>query len=210
MKNGIVVVLCIAIVVIVALVAVFFIVTERVPQQDTIHNESAIVSRVIDLDTFELSDGRRVRLLCVNAPEREQPWSGAAIRQLTTLAVDKPVMLVRDVSDKDTYGRLLRFVYLDGVSVQHWLVQNGFARVEPFPPDTTYCGALEAARAEAASQGRGIWAAKPPICNNDIYECDDFATKAQATLLFGACGGTNNDVHKLDGDRDGIACEELV
>lgn len=209
MKNGIVVVLCIAIVGVTA--ALFMLLRDAPEQQKADRNESGIATRVIDLDTLELSDGRRVRLLCVNAPEREQPWSGAATRQLNTLVVDKPVKLVRDVSDKDVYERLLRIVYLeDGTSLQVWLVQNGFARVEPFPPDTTYCGALEAARAEAASQGRGIWAAKPPICNNDIYECDDFATKAQATLLFGACGGTNNDVHKLDGDRDGIACEELV
>jgi micrococcal nuclease len=207
MKKGAIVAGGVAFIVIATALLIF---GERDSRQDVIRNESAIVSRVIDLDTLELADGQRVRLLCVDAPEREQPWTSRAEMQFREMVVDKNLTLVRDISDKDKYGRLLRFAYLeDGRSLQAWLVQNGFARLKPYEPDTTHCSSLEAAWAKAAEQGRGIWAAKPPLCEKDIYECDDFATKAQATLLFGTCGGTANDVHKLDADRDGIACEEL-
>jgi len=47
------------------------------------------------------------------------------------------------------------------------------------------------------------------ICNYNAYNCDDFNTHAEAQAVFEACGGVNNDVHWLDGDGDGIACEWL-
>ncbi|MFA7286308.1 MAG: YHYH domain-containing protein [Patescibacteria group bacterium] len=47
------------------------------------------------------------------------------------------------------------------------------------------------------------------VCNFDLYNCSDFASgeKAQATFLV--CGGINKDIHQLDKDNDGLACEEL-
>ena len=47
------------------------------------------------------------------------------------------------------------------------------------------------------------------ICSYNAYNCDDFNTQAQAQAMFETCGGVNNDVHWLDGDKDGIACEIL-
>ena len=44
-------------------------------------------------------------------------------------------------------------------------------------------------------------------CNSNIYNCDDFSTHAKAQACFEYCGGINNDIHWLDGDDDGIACE---
>ena len=46
-------------------------------------------------------------------------------------------------------------------------------------------------------------------CSSNTYNCSDFQTQAQAQAMFIACGGLNNDVHYLDGDNDGIACETL-
>lgn len=173
-------------------------------------NETGMVERVIDLDTLELRGGERVRLLCVNAPERKQPWSTAAETTLSSLLVGKEVTLKRDFSDRDTYGRLLRQVYLnDGTWLQEFLVRSGYARIELYTPDTTYCEALESARATAAREGKGIWAAKIPICDRDIYDCDDFADQTQAEQLYAACGGPGNDVHSLDGNGDEVVCESL-
>ena len=46
-------------------------------------------------------------------------------------------------------------------------------------------------------------------CADDTYNCDDFDTQEQAQEMFESCGGTNNDVHRLDSDKDGIVCEGL-
>ena len=46
-------------------------------------------------------------------------------------------------------------------------------------------------------------------CSTNTYNCTDFSTHAEAQSVFESCGGTANDIHRLDGDNNGIACESL-
>ena len=46
-------------------------------------------------------------------------------------------------------------------------------------------------------------------CSSNIYNCDDFSTHSEAQSCFEYCGGIDNDIHWLDGDDDGVACEGL-
>jgi len=46
-------------------------------------------------------------------------------------------------------------------------------------------------------------------CSDNIYDCSDFNTSSKAQEVFETCGGLSNDVHKLDRDNDGKACEDL-
>lgn len=46
-------------------------------------------------------------------------------------------------------------------------------------------------------------------CSSNIYNCADFKTHAEAQALYECCGGVNNDIHQLDRDKDGSACETL-
>ena len=41
------------------------------------------------------------------------------------------------------------------------------------------------------------------------YNCDDFSTQSEAQSFFKKVGGTSNDLYRLDGDKDGEACESL-
>ena len=41
------------------------------------------------------------------------------------------------------------------------------------------------------------------------YDCDDFSTQKEAQKFFEKHGGPSKDPHRLDADRDGIACESL-
>ncbi len=43
----------------------------------------------------------------------------------------------------------------------------------------------------------------------DNYNCDDFSTQPEAQTFFKKVGGTGNDLNRLDGDKDGDACESL-
>ncbi len=47
------------------------------------------------------------------------------------------------------------------------------------------------------------------ICSYNAYNCSDFSTHAEAQRVYECCGGVSNDVHRLDGDKDGVACETL-
>lgn len=48
------------------------------------------------------------------------------------------------------------------------------------------------------------------LCDGDRYNCGDFATQEEAQACFDYClQRVGEDVHRLDGDGDGIACESL-
>ena len=50
----------------------------------------------------------------------------------------------------------------------------------------------------------------PCQCWSNLYNCSDFDTRAEAQACFDYCMTTvGYDVHRLDGDGDGIACESL-
>jgi hypothetical protein len=46
-------------------------------------------------------------------------------------------------------------------------------------------------------------------CSGNTLNCADFSNRASAHACFQACGGVSNDVHGLDQDKDGSACEDL-
>ena len=47
------------------------------------------------------------------------------------------------------------------------------------------------------------------VCDSDIYNCGDFENQSEAQGIFIECGGPENDIHRLDADGNGIACEGL-
>jgi micrococcal nuclease len=53
----------------------------------------------------------------------------------------------------------------------------------------------------------------PPVCQTcvyDAYNCADFSTHLQAQACYEYClQQVGTDVHRLDGDHDGLACENL-
>jgi len=47
-------------------------------------------------------------------------------------------------------------------------------------------------------------------CSGNIYNCGDFSSQAEAQACYKYCLlQTGKDIHRLDGDNDGIACESL-
>ena len=44
-------------------------------------------------------------------------------------------------------------------------------------------------------------------CESDTYNCGDFITQAEAQEVFEYCG--DDDIHRLDADGNGVACESL-
>ena len=43
----------------------------------------------------------------------------------------------------------------------------------------------------------------------DEYNCDDFTTKTEAQRFYEKAGGIEKDFNRLDGNKDGEACENL-
>ncbi len=123
--------------------------------------DTARVIEVIDGDTITIEGGYRVRYIGIDAPEIHPDLEAFGIEAWQAnrkLVEGKEVRLERDVSEKDKYGRLLRYVWVDDILVEAELVRQGLARAKAYPPDTKYQDYLEQMEAEARQAGRGIWA----------------------------------------------------
>ncbi len=107
----------------------------------------AHVIKVIDGDSIEVEkDGQsiEVRYIGINAPEyhsEEKQEAETAKWKNFDLVMGKTIWMVKDVRDKDQYGRLLRFVFVGQKFVNLELVKQGAARVQDYPPDIS-CQAL--------------------------------------------------------------------
>lgn len=144
--------------------------------------QPAQVLRVIDGDTIELVGGERVRYIGIDTPESVHPsrpvecFAKEAAAQNRALVEGKNVVLVRDITDRDKYGRLLRYVYVDGVFVNEKLVRDGYATVVTYPPDVAHTEAFLAAQRQAREANRGLWDA-----------CIGEDTDAQSSFAPAAC-----------------------
>jgi micrococcal nuclease len=124
----------------------------------------ALVTRVADGDTIEIEGGQRVRYIGINAPElSETPecYGPEAYQKNRELVENRVVALERDVSEVDHYGRLLRYVYVDGCFVNAELIRLGYARAMPIEPNLRYQELFAALEEEARQAGRGLWTACP-------------------------------------------------
>jgi len=122
----------------------------------------ASVTYVIDGDTIDVSLGGqdvRVRYIGVNTPERGEPCFDEATAANRALVEDRIVALVRDVSETDRYGRLLRYVYVGEVFVNAALVEAGWAEARRYPPDTLHADAFDALENSARATNLGCWPA---------------------------------------------------
>jgi micrococcal nuclease len=123
--------------------------------------ELALVTQVIDGDTITIEGGYRVRYIGIDAPEihpQPEAYGIEAWQANRRLVEGKEVRLERDVSEKDKYGRLLRYVYVDSVMVNAELVKQGLAQAKAYPPDTKYQNYLEELEQQARLSDKGIWA----------------------------------------------------
>jgi len=120
----------------------------------------AEVVEVIDGDTIVIEGNYRVRYIGIDAPEKGEAYYLEACQANRELVMGKEVWLEKDTSDKDKYGRLLRYVYVDSTFVNTELVRQGYAQAHAYPPDIKYQIYLEAAEQKARQKGKGIWEQK--------------------------------------------------
>ncbi len=119
--------------------------------------ETALVTRVIDGDTFEIEGGGVVRILGINTPEKKQPFYGNASFFLKDLIEGRNVTMEKDTAETDKYGRHLRYVFIGGIFVNEEILREGFANVYIIPPNEKYSARLEKAEQYARKTMKGLW-----------------------------------------------------
>ncbi len=128
------------------------------------------VSKISDGDTFyvktENSEKFKIRLIGIDAPEsynvgkkfRKEYFGKEAKIFVTNLLKNKKVKLTFDVQKIDRYGRILAYIYLEnGVFLNQYLVENGFAVVATFPPNVKFVEIFTKAEKSARNKKLGLW-----------------------------------------------------
>lgn len=130
----------------------------------TVH-ERVRLSAVHDGDTLRLTDGRKVRLLSVNAPElaidgkAEQPLARASREAVEAFFADTELVHLSFESRRtDRYGRILAHVtHPSGRNLESYLVRQGLALPLVVPPDMAFAQCLQSFAEEARRESRGLW-----------------------------------------------------
>jgi micrococcal nuclease len=178
----------------------------------------AVVSRVTDGDTLKvtLEDGTEetVRLLLVDTPETKhpskpvEPFGPEASEFAEEMLEGKEVELELEVAERDKYGRLLAYVYVDGRMFNEMLLELGLARVAyVFPPNVKYVDQFREIQDIARGKAMGIWSvenyAKEDGPQTRYKNCAEVREAGKAPLVKSDPGYSL----ELDGDKDGVACE---
>ena len=151
-------------------------------QRETQRDGAAVecrISRIADGDSVACGSAGRVRLLLIDAPELSQGVPGKdAQRALANLMpVGTRVRIETDVRQRDSYQRILGYVYLeDGRMVNEEMARTGYATALVYPPNVRHVERIRAAVKEAQTAKRGLWA-------TSFFDCSPRDYRA------GRCGG---------------------
>ena len=162
------------------------------------------VEHVIDGDTVVIEGGEKVRYIGMDTPEVGEPFYGEAKKRNSALVGGKRVRLVLcEAQKRDKYGRLLAWVYTDGVFVNEALVKEGLARKFPVPP----CGLeksaeFKRAEDEAKSKKLGIWSAGAAA--ERYREAVKTITPEEASGFIGQRVNVRGTVRAVKKRRDGV------
>lgn len=195
------------------------------------------VVNVVDGDTIKIETGETVRYIGIDTPETVHPdkpvqcYGKEASDKNTALVERKVVELEKDISEKDKYGRLLRYIWLNDVLINEVLVREGYAQSSTYPPDVKYQNRFVEAQRFAREEQKGLWGStctitstpkptsKPTqstiqgdvtqpdggdgtyVCNCS-KTCSQMSSCTEAQYQLNVCGCS-----KRDADKDGIACD---
>lgn len=185
------------------------------------------VIAVADGDTLTIltKDKQKIiiRLNAIDAPEKNQAFSNASKKSLSSICFKKTASIQTFGPDK--YGRTIGDVTCDEVNANKYQVDNGMAWVyRKYSNDS----ALIAMEDKAKNMGQGLWddpnpvppwefrhqatpAAAPVIkptqsgftCAGKRY-CKQMVSCDEARYYLEVCG-----VYRLDRDNDGVPCESI-
>ena len=114
------------------------------------------VKRVVDGDTIVLADGRHIRYVGINTPERGEPWWEEARDYNAQKVGGKMVTLEFGQVREDVYGRALAYCSVGDEMVNAELLKAGLAHLFVLEP-ITYYHLFRRLQEEARAQGLGIW-----------------------------------------------------
>ena len=124
---------------------------------------TVLVQRVIDGDTILLANGDRVRYLDIDTPETVHPskpvecFGPESHQRNQELVENEYITLKQSTTNKDQYGRLLRYVYVGDIFVNAVLVSEGYALAKNYNNPGHLYDYLESLEQNASEKQLGLW-----------------------------------------------------
>ncbi|GGC96452.1 thermonuclease family protein [Halopseudomonas salina] len=132
---------------------------------------------MIDGDTLELTDGRRVRLIGIDTPEMgrrgepAEPFAQAAKKRLQQLVEASGLRMYTGEEPSDRYGRILAHLHAaDGSNIEAQMLKEGLGFALVVPPNDAMADCHGLAERQARSLDRGIWSRSPVIRASALEE----------------------------------------
>lgn len=129
-------------------------------------HETVQVAHVVDGDTIKLVDGRKLRLIGINTPERghngkkDEPFYQTAKNQLQKIIKknQNQIKIVFGENKHDRHKRFLAHIFTMGnENITVILIKKGLGFTIAIPPNIRLLTCYQNAEREAQKQKRGIW-----------------------------------------------------
>jgi len=120
------------------------------------------IIRILDGDTFVLSDNTRIRLIGVDTPEKGEPYADIARNFADSVLLGKTVVIEYDKLRFDRYDRILGYLFFDSIFFNELIIRRGLAHVYLFKENKRFSERLIGAQKEARQAKLGIWSSPKP------------------------------------------------
>ncbi|MED3779348.1 thermonuclease family protein [Heyndrickxia sporothermodurans] len=147
------------------------------------------LTKTVDGDTIKVmykGKEESVRYLLIDTPESKkpgscvQPYAESAYNRNKQLVNSGKLTLEFEKSERDKYGRLLAYVFVDGKSVQETLLKEGYARVAYiYEPPYKYLSKYQKAEDIAKNKHSNIWSKSGLVTDKGFNGCATKATVAK-------------------------------
>jgi len=141
------------------------------------------ITKIIDGDTVEAGIDK-VRLLCINTPEKGKPFCEEAENKLVELQ-GREAGVLRDKTDEDRYNRKLRYIFYQGRFINKEILEQGLAHIY-LCEGLKYEKELRKAEETARKAGMGIWRKSRGKCR-DCIELIELNAEEEYFILKNKC-----------------------
>ena len=186
----------------------------------TPRQKTQLVTRIVDGDTLELGNGKTVRLVGIDTPERGECGFEEASSSLASLVLGGRVTLSISDEDTDRYGRLLRYVNAGEMDAGLRQIKSGWAiaRYDSrdgygyHPRQPLYIatdnkvpqrGCAQAQTPKSPQPTPGRWG----NCMIGYSPCLPAVADLDCSEIGHPVTVTGSDPYRLDADGDGIGCD---
>ncbi len=149
--------------------------------------ENYHIERIIDGDTV-VSNGKSIRLLGINTPEKGEEYYFEAKKYLESLILNKSVEIKYGKQKTDKYRRILGYLYFNNTNINQKLVELGFANIYfPKDKDIYFDDFLESWKSCVENRKKNLCEKSLDKCSNCI-KLIELDYKKEEVILKNICG----------------------